>query len=113
MSCCDSSFLPAWHRLDDVRHDWDGDEESRDVVKDEGGGGRVRGLEGAPHALAEVLQKVRRSSKIAIVRHAQTENLQSTFVQSFLRWPALENLFWDGKALDAGKFFWKPNALKS
>ena len=46
-------YLSAGDCLDDVCHDWDGDEEARDVVEDECGRGGVRGLEGAPHPLAK------------------------------------------------------------
>ncbi len=45
----------AGHRLYDVGHDGDRDEEPGDVVKDEGGRGGVWDLEGAPHALAQLL----------------------------------------------------------
>ena len=48
--------LAAGHRLDDVGHDGDGDEEAGDVVEDEGGRGRVRVFKGAPHTFSQRLQ---------------------------------------------------------
>ena len=44
--------LPTGHRLHHIGHDGDGDEEPGDVVEDEGGGGRVRVFESAPHSFA-------------------------------------------------------------
>ena len=48
--------LPTGHRLHHIGHDGDGDEEAGDVVEDEGGSGRVRVFESAPHTLAQCLQ---------------------------------------------------------
>ena len=44
--------LPTGHRLHHIGHDGDGDEEPGDVVEDEGGGGRGRAFESAPHSFA-------------------------------------------------------------
>ena len=48
--------LPTGHRFHDIGHDGNGDEESGDIIEDEGGGGGVGVFESAPHTFAQSLQ---------------------------------------------------------
>ena len=48
--------LPTRNCLYNIGHHGDRDEETGDIIKDEGGGGGVRVLKGAPHSFSQCFQ---------------------------------------------------------